>query len=602
MQLEGAQMEANRIRGLDGLRAIAIVGVVLFHLYPYDVVGGYVGVCLFFVLSGFLLGYRSFLDMSQMKFHALRFYGKRLLRIYPGLFAMVFVTCGGLFLLSPQVLHGRWEEVLSIFLGYNNWWQIIRESSYFARISGSTPFLHIWSLAIELQFYLIYPLIFYAFLWMVKHFRKRGAWLILVMITLFSAIYLANGYMLGMDNGRMYYGTDTRVFSFLIGVCGGYYHITAKEREERSFPWLYYLAFVALLGLLVVCVLWMSGEDSWAYIYGMQGMSVAFLAMIVLCADERLAIGRILDVAPLRYLGSRSYEIYLWHYPVVFYLHYRKWMQRPEYIALGILLSLALAEWTYQASGIFIKHRYPKLVGKIVFFIVSLGMIGMIGLGIYGFATTATIKSQDTATLQTELEDSTRALEKQQKEIEEKALPEQPEETKVAGYSDGQAVVDLNSVTIIGDSVCLSASEELLELLPAATIDAKESRQMKDAIEIVKQMKEDGTLGSTVVIALGTNGFFWQSEGQVLINEIGTDHNIFWVNVYGQHLEWQYRTNGTIRTLVRDNPNVQMISWVKLIRANQDWLYDDGIHVEKEGQQAYAQMIYDALNEYVPKE
>ena len=223
-------------------------------------------------------------------------------------------------------------------------------------------------------------------------------------------------------------------------------------------------------------------------------------------------------------------------------------------------------------------------------------------MGIYGFATTATIKSQDTATLQTELEDSTRALEKQQKEIEEKVLPEQPEETKVAGYSDGQAVVDLNSVTIIGDSVCLSASEELLELLPAATIDAKESRQMKDAIEIVKQMKEDGTLGSTVVIALGTNGFFWQSEGQVLINEIGTDHNIFWVNVYGQHLEWQYRTNGTIRTLVRDNPNVQMISWVKLIRANQDWLYDDGIHVEKEGQQAYAQMIYDALNEYVPKE
>ena len=104
------------------------------------------------------------------------------------------------------------------------------------------------------------------------------------------------------------------------------------------------------------------------------------------------------------------------------------------------------------------------------------------------------------------------------------------------------------------------------------------------------------------MVALGTNGFFWDKDGQELIDAIGPNRNIFWVNVYGQHLEWQYRTNGTIRTLARLNDNVHIISWMKTIRGHQEWLYDDGIHVDKEGQQAYAQMIYDELQLYVKQE
>lgn len=138
-----------------------------------------------------------------------------------------------------------------------------------------------------------------------------------------------------------------------------------------------------------------------------------------------------------------------------------------------------------------------------------------------------------------------------------------------------------------------------MELMPNARIDAKESRQLTDAIEIINQMKAEGTLGTTVVIALGTNGYFREDTGQALINAIGSDRNIYWVNVYGEHLEWQYKTNGTIRSLCRNNPNVELISWVKLIRANRNWLYEDGIHVEKAGQEAYAGMIYNELVEHV---
>ena len=599
----GVPMEHNRMKGLDGLRAIAIIGVILFHLYPYDVVGGYVGVCLFFVLSGFLVAYRSFWDMSNMNFSMFRFYGKRLLRIYPGLFFMVFASCGGFYLISPEILGGKRPEILSIFLGYNNWWQLLRDSSYFARISGQTPFLHIWSLAIELQFYLVYPLFFYLFLWLVKKIRKQGALWILVMGSLLAAVYMANRYMAGADVGRLYYGTDTRMFSFLLGVCGGYFKISTRQDTELPFRWIYNVCYVIALGLLVVAYGWMNGEASWTYIGGLQLMSLLFLVMILLTADERLAIGRVMDIAPLRWLGSRSYEIYLWHYPIVFYLHYRKWMQRPECVAVGILLSLLLAEWTYWGTRIFIKHQFPKLFGKIVFFLCSVVMILAMGVGIVGVARAPRHELSDVELLRQELEESRRAVEKQKKQQEEAPAEGTEaatvEEQPTSGYIDGESVVDLNSVTIIGDSVLLSASEELMELMPNARIDAKESRQLTDAIEIINKMKDEGTLGTTVVIALGTNGYFREDTGQALINAIGSDRNIYWVNVYGEHLEWQYKTNGTIRSLSRNNPNVELISWVKLIRANQDWLYEDGIHVEKAGQEAYAGMIYNELVEHV---
>ena len=602
MQKQGVPMEHNRMMGLDGLRALAIIGVILFHLYPYDVVGGYVGVCLFFVLSGFLIGYRSFLDMSNLNFSVLRFYKKRILRIYPGLFFMVFGTCGAMYLCSPEVLRGKATEIGSIFLGINNWWQIIRDSSYFARISGQTPFLHIWSLAVEVQFYLFYPLFFYLFLWFVRRVKRRGALLILMLLTLFAAVYLANGYMAGMETGRLYYGTDTRVFSFLLGVCGGYFCISNRRDGELHFKWFYVLLFILGIAVSVIACGWLDGESTWTYIIGLQGMSAVFLMLILIASDARLPIGKWLDVKPLRWLGSRSYELYLWHYPVVFYLHYRKWMQRPCFIIAGMALSLILAEWTYRGSQILLQRKFPKLLGKIVFFILSVGMILLMGVGIVGVARKGWQPLTDQERLQKELEDSRRTMEERQKLQDANRQAMELANAARSGYIDGETVVDMDSVTIIGDSVLLSASEELNELMPNAVIDAQESRQMKDAIDIVTQMKENGTLGSTVVIALGTNGFFWESDGQALIDAIGSDRNIFWVNVYGEHLEWQYRTNGTIRTLVRKNDNVHMISWVKRIRGNLDWLYEDGIHVDKVGQQAYAQMVYDALDAYKKQE
>ena len=141
-----APSAVNHIHGLDGLRAIAIIGVVLYHLFPDTIQGGFLGVSLFLVISGFLMMIVCERAWQKNEFSVLSFYKKRLKRIYPALFIVVLSTACFLTLFLPDELRGIRQEVLSIFGGYNNWWQISQNASYFTRLENSSAFTHLWSL------------------------------------------------------------------------------------------------------------------------------------------------------------------------------------------------------------------------------------------------------------------------------------------------------------------------------------------------------------------------------------------------------------------------------------------------------------------------
>lgn len=145
----------QKIPGLDGLRGIAILGVIGYHLAPGIFPGGFLGVNLFFVLSGYLMAVTSRRAQAGEGFHVLAFYRRRAVRIYPALALCVCGTLCTAWLLTPDVLTGIRAEVVSILTGTNNWWQIAQNASYFTKITGTSPFTHLWSLAIEMQFYLI---------------------------------------------------------------------------------------------------------------------------------------------------------------------------------------------------------------------------------------------------------------------------------------------------------------------------------------------------------------------------------------------------------------------------------------------------------------
>ena len=174
-----------------------------------------------------------------------------------------------------------------------------------------------------------------------------------------------------------------------------------------------------------------------------------------------------------------------------------------------------------------------------------------------------------------------------------------------ASIKEGESALEKNdsapveksveSITAIGDSVMLGAAGALPDEIDGITVDAKESRQVRAAKEIAADMKKNGTLGDTVIIALGTNGTFNQATGQALLDEIGHDRPIYWVLTYGKDLSWMQDVNATINDLAENNSNVRLIDWPAAATANPDWLYGDGIHLNPTGQKGYAKMIRDAV-------
>lgn len=151
-------------------------------------------------------------------------------------------------------------------------------------------------------------------------------------------------------------------------------------------------------------------------------------------------------------------------------------------------------------------------------------------------------------------------------------------------------------ISVIGDSVFLGASPSFKELYQDAVIDAKVSRQVSQGLGIAKELDKNGSLGSTVIISLGTNGNFNESTGQELIDYLGPDRTIYWINAYGKKLAIQDDVNKTINKLANENDNVHVISWAKKAKKHSDWFYQDGIHLNKEGQKGFAKFVSGAIN------
>lgn len=339
----------THIHGLDGLRGIAVIGVILYHLFPNTIKGGYLGVSLFFVLSGYLMAATSVRDWKSVNFHIASFYRKRIRRIYPPLIAVIFITAGVLKLAAPNLLNGLQTEVRSILLGYNNLWQISQNASYFTRIGNASPFTHLWSLAIEMQFYLVWPLLFLLYQKMCQSRGRRYSDLCILIPALASVLWLELKFQPGNDVTAVYYGTGTRCFSLLLGAYVGLHGNHKKKKIPQKAVVRSAECFGVMMLLLIAAYLQMDGQANFTYRVGLIGTSLLFCALLKLAADRRLPMGRWLDRKPLAWLGKRSYEIYLWQYPVIFLFQYNKWDQLPGATAIMIVIILLLAVWMQRA-------------------------------------------------------------------------------------------------------------------------------------------------------------------------------------------------------------------------------------------------------------
>lgn len=592
------------LHGLDGLRALAIAGVFFYHLSPAAVPGGFLGVSLFFALTGYLMVVSCQSAWQKNQFGVLSFYKKRLRRIYPALLLTILAAlCVSVFLL-PEASRSSWSELASILFGYNNWWQIAQNASYFTKITNASPFTHLWFLAVELQFYLFWPFFFLLYKRAKTPSARQSILFLLLTLAAASGLLMFLLYQPGQDPSRVYYGTDTRIFALLLGAALAIWQgnrscpaISAAVCQKRT--------IAALACLLAAAALFfvMDGQQAGTYTGGMFLASLLFTALLAFVTDDRLPVGRWLDNRILVWLGQRSYEIYLCLYPVFYYFNFRGLTADIWYWALlQILLTLLLAAIMHAVtsrtslSALLQPHisRWHKTIAA------SVLVVSLI-LGGYTLSTVpASNVSDDEKQLQQELEQNQLLLQQQMQTAVhaadqrpaiigpvqpvtplpflpplEKRLPKAPEGT----------------ITVIGDSVMLGAAPVLQKTLPNCIINAQESRQVYTAMDSVRQLNIHGQLGKTVILELGTNGAFTTADAQTLLDYLGTERTIYWITSYGKHLSWQKQVNNEIHNLAQQYANLHVIDWASVAPSHPDWFYKDGIHLNNKGKTGYAQLI-----------
>ncbi|MGJ9487884.1 acyltransferase family protein [Actinotignum sp. GS-2025b] len=317
----------TRIRALDGIRALAIIAVVLYHMRPALLTGGFVGVTVFFVLSGFLITRSVLRELSrERRFSYRRYLRRRLLRLWPP----VLVTIAGAALLSyliaPSLLPKVQADALPAALFASNWVYIFREVPYFAASGLPSPLTHLWYLGVLAQFYLVWPFILLA-LRRVRYSTLR----IVAGLALASALLMAVLFFAGPDSTRAYYGLDTRAAELLIGALAALVSpyvaslwpradsTTTPQPPAHSATAAFALRVgtgAALLALLALAV-WADGESALTYAGGLTTTALLTALIVLTVHNPRLGLSRVLASAPFAYVGSRSFSLYLVHYPLL---------------------------------------------------------------------------------------------------------------------------------------------------------------------------------------------------------------------------------------------------------------------------------------------
>lgn len=589
--------KGGKLSGIDGLKGIAIIGVTLFHMMPEVVPGGYLGVSLFLLLTGYLLAYTNINEYFQRRYSLKEYFWKRIKRIYPGLLIVILVTLGVNSLLVPKSINGIRPEIVSILLGYNNIWQIFQNADYFTRLTNTSPFTHLWFLGIEIQYFIIWPILFFLFRKICQTIGYRGGLVAFALLALGTATVMPLLYTPNEDVTRLYYGTDTRIYALLFGAFLGILRAHRKHVQPLSpvIGAINTLVFIALMIGLVVAYALLNGQYPIVYQYMMLLVTFGFCALILLAEYNRLPVAKVLNTHALGWFGKRSYGIFLWQYPVIYLFQQLKLI---EYFGNEVIYNLAiiaiillLTIWSDAVSakiakGVHISVLVAWLKRIYIRILSIIGCVIMV-VGLFALFTASDEKIADLSDLQNRLQ-ANEAIQQEENEKARNLTVVDPTEIDQA----------LTGVAAIGDSVMLGASPALRTALPGVYIDAKVSRYVGAGLDIAKAMDAENRLGKVVLISLGTNGpitGYYEDETKALINYLGPDREIFWINTYAPDLEWEKPNNDYLDKLAKDHKNITVIDWYSAASKHPEWLSDDGVHPNDLGVENFAKLVREKM-------
>jgi len=585
-----------RVPGLDGIRALAVGTVIVFHLVPGTLVGGYLGVDIFFVVSGFLITTLLLRERDATGRISLRgFWGRRARRLLPALGLLLIVCSTVALALGGDALVGIAGQVLGAATFSSNWLFIAQGSSYF---DDTLPelFRNLWSLAVEEQFYLLWPLLVVLVLVRVPVWARLTG---IGALALASAAWMALAYSPD-DPTRVYYGTDTHAFGLAIGaflaVLAAGRGIQAVDEVAGPGRVAKTLAaiggFAALAGLVALAVV-MSGDTAIPYLGGLAGVAVLSAVAIGALLLPRSPVASLLDLAPLRWIGLRSYGLYLWHWPVFVLLGtaYPDWPREGvEAWALGgiaLVITVIAAALSYR----FVEQPVRRLgFGGAMRAILDVAprtarafaaIIGMIATVALAAGTGVAIGS-----------DPGRGQAQIYIEAGQDAVAE-PDPTPVA-QGEGVELATGGQIFAIGDSVMLAAAPALKAQFPGIRIDAQVSRSMYSAPDLVRKYRNQGKLREVLVLALGTNGPIERATLDQVRKLLGPERLLVLVNAQAPR-GWIKGVNAELSSFARAYRNVELANWHDAIQPHLDQMASDRVHFGPFGAKIFTASVQDAL-------
>ena len=613
------------ITGLDGIRAIAVIMVLAYHLKLALFKSGFLGVTVFFVLSGYLITGILISEVEEEGTIDLKnFWLRRIRRLVPAVMSMAVVIIFVSAVVNKIIFTKGCKDFLASVLGFNNWWQIFNKVSYFEAAGVPSPFTHCWSLAIETQFYLIYPLILLGIYKLVKSRgegrAKRGLLFagVTLLLALISVILMIVLFDPQQDASRVYYGTDTRAFSLLFGA------LLAILWEYRMVPRRLSASVNMVLGsvsfaVLLVMTIAINGSSNFWYRGGQFVGTILTVLVIYTVSGRKTWLSRFLSNPVLKWIGDRSYSIYLWHYPIILLIS--KGIKASWWITLiELVLSVVLAELSYRFIETPIRHG---IIGEYLNILRSRPksrqekkrqvQVARRSLKVIAgtFVLTVSLilcmifvpKKNALDTLQ-KRESKAKETGKMTEEqlAKQKANGSESEDTIcTTDLTDDEILEGLN-LLLIGDSIAVDVTDDFYEMFPNSVSDTKIGRITSLGKQVLDSyIDEKKWEGEGVIFASLSNSPI-NGELEAIREKIGKDMPLFLTTVRIPHDTFEEESNSKIKKFVEENDHTYLIDWYAASEGHDEYFDADDTHLLSAGAKAYAKCIKEAVLDAYKKE
>ncbi len=604
----------RRLPGLDGLRGIAVLAVIIYHADVSLLVGGFLGVDVFFVLSGFLITSLLIDELTRTNtVDRARFYIRRIRRLMPALFLVLFfsVLVSGLFVLDAAY-HVRRDLPWAITFVLN-WSYLFFEQSYFVNISRPPLLQHLWSLSVEEQFYVIWPIMLIG-LYKVKignltpRVKIFTASTVLAITSTAWMIHLSvsNGFPIPNDPSRVYFGTDTHAMGLLVG-CAAAALWRSDRLNERLTPdraaAMNGVGILSIAGLAYFFV-FVSELNEFLYRGGFLVLSILTATLVIVAAHPGLKFGSRLGNPVLKWFGDRSYGIYLWHWPIFVLMRSGIDIQLPDPIAFVVKIAIVLvvSDLSYRfvempirqgaigsrlsvwrAAGVPRPQARTLMTTAVTVLVLSASLVGMYRVPVPDAGNLTGIGGITAID-----EDPVAVVELAEAPVDDPLINAQQAATV---QTEIQAKIP---PVVFGDSVVLGARESLKSVLGEISIDAAVSRQPEEIAERIRTRREERRLGPDVVIHMGTNGIVQEEDLKPILEELRDRNRVVVVNVRVPRV-WMKPTNEMISSLVGQYPNVRLADWNAVSKGQKGYFAPDGVHLTKTGAEVFGNLVNDTL-------